>query len=83
MPIYVGERVFAKPVTRAQFEDAGGRLVPCLQERSIGWISTHLAEDGSRSVCVLEATDAETIREAGNTAGAPYDHVWAAVRIGG
>ena len=36
------------------------------------------AADGMRAVCMFEADDAESVRDANRTAGMPFDRVWAA-----
>lgn len=82
MPIFVVERVFSPPVTEAQFYAAGEILAKCIQERDIKWLSSHFSADGSRSVCMYEASDAERVREANRTAGAPFERVWQARSMG-
>ena len=77
MPIYVVERMFNPPLTLAEFTAAGEKLGPCIKERDVTHIATHLATDGSRSVCVFEAADAERVREANRVAGLPFERVWA------
>ena len=77
MPIYVVERTFNPPLTVADFSAAGEKLAPCIQERDVKHIASHFATDGSRSVCLFEAADAERIREANRVAGAPFERVWA------
>jgi hypothetical protein len=83
MPIYMVERVFSPPITEAQFMAAGEALIPCIQERGIAHLGSHFATDGSRSLCMYEATDAERVREANRTAGAPFERVWQARKYGG
>jgi uncharacterized protein DUF4242 len=77
VPYFCVERVFSPPITREQFAEAGKALAPCIQERDIKHVASHMAVDGSRSVCVYEAADAERVREANRTAGAPFERVWA------
>jgi hypothetical protein len=78
MPIFMVEREFSPPITEAQFMAAGKALAPCIQERDIKHIASHFALDGSRSVCMYDAADAERVREAQRTAGAPFTTVWQA-----
>ena len=82
MPIYCVERVFSPPLSEAQFMEGGKALAPCIQERDIKHLVSHLASDGSRSVCVYEAADAERVREANRTAGVPFERVWETRRYG-
>lgn len=81
MPIYMCERTFASPLTVDGFGAAGQVLAPCLEARDVKWLASHLASDGRRSVCVFEAADAESVREANHTAGLPFDQIWAAQRF--
>lgn len=78
MPIYMCERTFSPPLTVEAFGEGGKVLAPCLEARSVKWLASHLATDGSRSVCMFEAEDAEAVRDANRTAGLPFDRVWAA-----
>jgi len=78
MAVYVGERTFAQPVSLDAFQQGGVKLVECIARHDIQWLGSHLAKDGLRSICLFEAADAERIREAANTAGVPFDRVWAA-----
>jgi hypothetical protein len=78
MPIFIVERLFSPPITEAQFAAAGAILAPCIQERDVRHVASHFAADGSRSVCIFEAADAERVREAQRTAGAPFERVWSA-----
>jgi hypothetical protein len=78
MAIFMVERVFSPPVTQEQFMAAGQKLAPCIQERDIKHVTSYFAPDGSRSLCVYDARDAERIREANRTAGAPFERVWQA-----
>jgi len=83
MPTFIVERVFSPPITEAQFMAAGEALAPCIQERDIKHLGSQFATDGSRSVCIYEASDAERVREANRTAGAPFERVWQARKFGG
>ena len=78
MPTYVCERTFAQPLSTEAFGEGGKVLGPCLEARNVRWITSHLAADGMRSVCLFDAEDAEAVRDANRTAGIPFDRVWAA-----
>jgi hypothetical protein len=82
MPIFVVERQFSPPITEAQFTAAGVVLAKCIEERDIKHLGSHFSADGSRSVCMYDASDAERLREANRTAGAPFERVWQARRFG-
>ena len=58
--------------------EGGKALLPCLQARDVKWVGSNLAADGTRSICMFEANDAEAIREANRTAGLPFERIWAA-----
>ena len=82
MPIFVVERVFSPAITEAQFMAAGEKLAPCIQERDVKHVSSLFSTDGTRSWCTFEAADAERVREANRTAGAPFERVWPARKYG-
>jgi len=82
MPIFMVERVFVPAITEEQFMQAGEALGPCIEARDITHVSSHFAIDGSRSICIYEAADAERVREANRTAGAPFEKVWLAKKFG-
>lgn len=82
MAIIMVERVFVPAVTEEQFVEAGKALRPCIEERDIKHLASHFAADGSRSICMYEAADAERVREANRTAGAPFERVWLAKTLG-
>jgi hypothetical protein len=82
MPIFIVERLFSPPVTEAQFTASGEKLHPCIDERDVTAISSFFSPDGSRAICVFEAADAERVREANRSAGAPFERVWQAKKFG-
>ena len=82
MPIFMVERVFVPAISEEQFMQAGKAIGPCIAERDVTHISSHFALDGSRSICMYEAADAERVREANRTAGAPFEKVWLAKKFG-
>ncbi|HUJ56972.1 MAG TPA: DUF4242 domain-containing protein [Kofleriaceae bacterium] len=78
MPIFMVDRTFSPALSEADFAAGGRALQPCIDERHVQWLGSNLAADGSRSVCMYEAADAERIREANRVAGVPFDRVWEA-----
>ena len=82
MPIFVVERVFSSPITEAQFIAGGEKLAPCIEERAIKYLGSFFSQDGTRAWCQFEAADAERVREANRTAGAPFERVWPVHKIG-
>ena len=81
MPIFVVERVFPSPITDEQFQAGGEKLKPCIEERGITHLGSHVSADGTRSVCLFEGSDAERVREANRTAGLPFERVWQARKM--
>ena len=77
MPIYLCERTFSPPLTTEQFAAGGQALAPCISAREVTWLSSNFATDGTRSVCMFEAADADRVREANRTAGLPFEKVYA------
>lgn len=72
------------PLQQDSWNQASGKLIPCLQLRGIHWLHSWLSLDGCRTICELEAMDAETVRESYRKAGVSFDRVWTAeVREGG
>ena len=78
MPIFMCERTFASPITEADFGAAGKVLQRCIDAREVKWLGSNFATDGTRSICMYEAADADRVREANRTAGLPFDKVWPA-----
>jgi hypothetical protein len=78
MPIFMCERSFGKSVSEAEFAAAGEVLQPCIDARGIKWLGSNFAADGTRSVCMYDAPDAERLREANRVAGVPFERVWEA-----
>jgi len=81
MPLFVTERVLSPPMTEVQLAAGRAAMAKCLAERDVTHRASHLAIDGSRSICVYEAADAERVREANHTAGAPFERVWQAISL--
>jgi hypothetical protein len=77
MTTYAVERTFSPPITAEQFTAAGAVLGPCIAARDIQWVGSNFAADGSRSLCLFEAADAERLREANHVAGIAFDKVYA------
>jgi hypothetical protein len=77
MAIYAVERSFLPSITAEQFMAAGEALGPCIAARDIQWVGSNFAADGSRSLCLFEAADAERLREANHVAGIAFDKVYA------
>lgn len=78
----VVERSFEGPVTLQEIqaiEDAG---IACLETRDVRPISTFQSHDKKRMICLYEAPDAESVRQAQREAGVPFDDAWAFRPVG-
>jgi len=60
-------------------EDAGAW---CLETRDVRFIRTYFAADHKRMVCLYEAPDAESVRQAQREAGVPFDDAWSVLALG-
>jgi hypothetical protein len=81
MPLIILEATFDPPVTEDQMDAIADRVSPCLDERHARWITSYMATDRRRRVCVFEAVDAEAVRQAYRMAGLKFDRVWTAEQI--
>ncbi|MGP1387257.1 MAG: hypothetical protein ACTS2F_27100 [Thainema sp.] len=50
----------------------------CLQAFKIRRRSMYISLDGHRTLCIMEATDADTVRQACYQAGSSFDLIWSA-----
>lgn len=55
-------------------EDAGAH---CLEIRDVSFKRTFHSLNGERMICLYDAPDAESVREAQREAGVPFDDAWA------
>ena len=75
--IMVEER-FDPPIDLSQGSPVADKVSPCLPVYDVTWLSSYIASDGSRCVCVYDAPSADSVRQAYRTAGVPFQAVWAA-----
>jgi len=76
------ERSFdvATPLQQIQeIEDAG---IHCLEARNVRFIRTFYSTDRQRMVCLYEAPDAESVRQAQREAGVPFVEAWSFRALG-
>ena len=78
MPHIIVEYAFDPPLTEEEFDAMAERLEPCLEARSVRWIQSFLARDRSRRICIFEAADAGSVREAYRSAKVGFERAWAA-----
>jgi Protein of unknown function (DUF4242) len=66
------------PITQEEWNELSHKTLSCYAERGIEWIQSYISRDRTRVICELNASDAESIREAQHRAGVPFDRVWSA-----
>jgi hypothetical protein len=76
------ERSFEEPVTLQEIQDIEDAGVACLDMRDVRFIQTFFSADQKRMICLYEAPDAESVRQAQREAGVPFNDVWAFLRVG-
>lgn len=76
------ERSFEAPVTVREIQDIEDAGRWCLDTRNVRFIRTFFAADQTRMVCLYEAPDAESVRQAQREAGVPFDDAWSFRKIG-
>jgi len=76
------ERQFEDSVTLRQIQDIEDAGIWCLETRDVRFIRTYFSADQKRMICLYEAPDAESVRQAQRQAGVPFDDVWAFRFIG-
>ncbi len=81
MPHVVVEYLHTPPLPPDGLEKNGAKLGPCLQTRGVRWLTTYLASDRRRQICIFEAPDAESVRESYRSAGVAFERVWPATRF--
>jgi hypothetical protein len=75
--IMVEER-FDPPIDLSQGSPVADKVSPCLPVYDVTWLSSYIASDGTRCICVYEAENAETVRRVYRTAGDPNENDTAA-----
>ena len=81
MALIVVETVYDPPIDQALWDELVERSAPCMTERNVTWKRTYLSRDRRRSICELEAADAETVRAAYQRGNVPYNNIWSAEMI--
>jgi hypothetical protein len=72
------EERFDPPIDQSQGSPVADQLSPCLPVYDVTWLSSYIASDGSRCVCVYEAENAEAVRRVYRTAGVRFENIWPA-----
>lgn len=81
MPHIIVEYLFDPPMTEEGFDAMSTALGPCLVQHNVTWKGSYIAQDRRRRVCIYEAVDAESVREAYRTAGVGFERAWSADRL--
>ncbi len=74
----IAEFAFSEPLTDEEHAKLADRVEPCLASYDVEWQRSYLSTDRLRMVCHFEAVDAEAVRLAHRSAGAPFEGIWAA-----
>ena len=78
MAVIMVEERFDPPIDVTQGSPIADDVSPCLPVYDVRWLSSYIATDGTRCVCVYEAESAEAVRRVYRTAGVAFENVWAA-----
>jgi predicted RNA-binding protein with PIN domain len=81
MPLVIVETAFDPPITQEEFDALAEKTADCLDERAARWVTSYMSLDRRRRVCVFDAKDAESVRQAYRMAGTKFERVWAAEQI--
>lgn len=76
MPELFLERSFDPPISRDDVLVMGRKGRDCFALHRVAWQGSHLATGGHRMVCRFSAPDAESVRIALRTTGAPTGRLW-------
>ena len=78
MAVIMVEERFDPPIDVTQGSPIADDVSPCLPVYDVRWLSSYIATDGTRCVCVYEAADAESVRKVYRAANVQFEKVWAA-----
>ena len=78
MAVIIVEERFDPAIDLSQGSPVADKVSPCLPIYDVRWLSSYIASDGTRCVCVYEANDAESVRRAYRSAGVEFVNVWPA-----
>lgn len=81
MPLVIVESAFDPPITQEEFDAMAEKTAPCLDERQATWVTSYFSLDRRRRICVFEAKDAESVRQAYRMSGTKFERVWAAEQV--
>ena len=61
MAVIMVEERFDPPIDLSQGSPVADKVSPCLPVYDVTWMSSYIASDGTRCVCVYEAENAEAV----------------------
>jgi len=76
------ERSFENPVMLQEIQEIEDAGVSCLENRNVRFIRTFFSSDQKRMICLYQAPDADSVRQAQRQAGVPFDDAWAFRAVG-
>lgn len=76
------ERVFAEPVDVEALVRKYRDGISCFEKRRVKSLRSTVSRDGLRMICEYLAPDTESVRQANEQAGLPYDRVWSGTVLG-
>jgi hypothetical protein len=76
------ERSFENAVDLQDIQDIEDAGKWCLDVRNVRFLRTFFSIDRKRMICLYEAPDAESVRQAQREAGVPFDEAWLFSRLG-
>jgi hypothetical protein len=74
----VVERRFDSPASTEWVRAGQNRCAPCLSVHRARLIGSYLSVDQRRMLCLFEANDAESLRQASRSMGLPVARIWTA-----
>jgi hypothetical protein len=81
MPLVIVESAFDPPITQEEFDAMAEKTSGCLDERDAQWVTSYFSLDRRHRICVFQAKDAESVRQAYRMSGQKFERVWAAEQI--
>ena len=81
MSLIIIETAWDEPISDEAFDAIAAQVTPCLDEREARWVTSYMALDWRRRVCVFDAKDAEAVRQAYRLSGVKFERIWAAEQI--
>lgn len=77
MSLVIVETVAEQPLTDEVLDAATQYIAPCVQARNGAWLYSLLSSDRHRMICIYDAPDAESIRDAYRRGGLASSRAWA------